>query len=346
MMALITKLILMLPGFILNWMAGGQLIIRDRVLDPRMNFIGSMAKKMAANGPANPSVEDRRTAANEGLGMLEGKPRPMKSIEHRTIPGPFGETPVRIYTPNGGAKDGNGPLPLMVYYHQGGCVIGNPQWCETFCTYIADEAKAVVISVDYQKAPEKVFPASYEDALSAYYWAHDNAASLGADPDRMGIGGDSAGGNLSAAITHELKKQGKQQPLVQLLIYPWTTTVQEPSSREEFGACYPLDKPTMDFFKEQYLPDAETMVMDHRCSPLDEADCSGLAPAIIATAGFDPITDEGEMYAQKLKAAGVPVAFKCYTSLPHSFTAMSGVLPAAKQAITTLAQQTAVALNK
>ncbi len=341
-MAFVTKLILMLPGFILNWFAGGKTVIRDRVLDPRMNFLSSMAKKMAANGPANPSVQERREAANQGLAMLEGKPRKMKAIEHRTIPGPFGETPIRIYTPNGGS----GPLPLMVYYHQGGCVIGNPQWCETFCTYIADEAKAVVVSVDYQKAPEHVFPASFEDALNAYDWAYNNAESLGADQTRMGIGGDSAGGNLSAAITHELKKQNRAQPLVQLLVYPWTTTVQEPPSREEFGACYPLDKPTMDFFKEQYLPDAETMVMDHRCSPLDEDDCSGLAPAVIATAGFDPISDEGELYADKLKAAGVPVEFKCYTSLSHSFTAMSGVLPAAKQAITVLAQQTAARLNQ
>lgn len=342
MQALITKLILMLPGFILNWFAGGKTIVRGRVLDPRMNFIATMAKKAMADGPANPSVLERREAANAGLAMLEGKPRAMKAIEHRTIPGPFGETPIRIYTPN----SGKGALPLMVYYHQGGCVIGNPDWCETFCTYIADEANAIVVSVDYQKAPEHVFPASFDDALNAYDWAVNNAAALGADPARMGIGGDSAGGNLSAAITHELKKQNRPQPLVQLLVYPWTTTVQELPSREEFGESYPLDKPTMDFFKEQYLPDAETMSFDHRCSPLDEEDCSGLAPAVIATAGFDPISDEGQAYAEKLKAAGVPVEFKCYESLTHSFTAMSGVLPAAKQAITTLAQQTAVRLNK
>jgi len=342
MQALITKLILMLPGFILNWFAGGKTVIRGRVLDPRMNFISTMAKKAAASGPANPSVQERREAANQGLAMLEGPIRPMKSIEHRNIPSPYGETPVRIYTPNGG----NGPLPLVVYYHQGGCVIGNPQWCETFCTYIADISKAIVVSVDYQKAPEEVFPASFNDALNAYDWAYNNAESLGADPNRMGIGGDSAGGNLSAAITHELKKQGRAQPLVQLLVYPWTTTIQEPPSREEFGACYPLDKATMDFFKDEYLPDAETMSFDHRCSPLDEDDCSGLAPAVVAIAGFDPICDEGEMYANKLKAAGVPVDFKCYESLTHSFTAMSGVLPAAKRAITELATKTGAALNK
>jgi acetyl esterase/lipase len=186
-----------------------------------------------------------------------------------------------------------------------------------------------VLSVDYRLAPEHRFPAGLEDVLAAYRWARDNAGRFGASD--VAIGGDSVGGNFAAIVCQELKRTGEPQPAAQLLIYPCTDVGSETPSMTTYADAFPLTRPLMDWFIGHYLgPDADPA--DPRLSPLKAKDLSGLAPAVIATAGFDPMVDQGEAYARRLRAAGVPVDYRCYDGLCHAFTAFTGAVPAADAA--------------
>ncbi len=336
----LARQLLKLPEQWLIRLSGGErLTIRGRVLDPRIQFIAALAARQDPMAGMPP--HQMRTVASETMAMLEGPMRPLAKIDQRKIPGPEMEIPVRIYTPQGLADANN---PGFVYFHQGGCVIGNPDWCETFCSMLADTAKAVVMSVDYRLAPEHKFPAAHDDSVAAYEWMVANAEEFKIDPANIGVGGDSAGGNLSAGITLAMKHKGGQMPAFQLLIYPWLTVAERFASHSEFGETFPLNTALIEFFTEHYVPEG-TDETDWRLSPLSAPDHSGLPPALIATAGFDPISDEGENYAKKLEAAGVPVTYRCYEHLSHSFTAMSGTVPAAKDALEQLAQETKQALQ-
>ena len=336
----IARQLLKLPDSVLIRLSGGQPVtVRGRVLDPRIQFIAALAARQDPMAGLPP--DQMRVVASETMAMLEGPMRPLAKIQHRKIPGPEIEIPVRIYTPEGAEKSGN---PALVYFHQGGCVIGNPDWCETFCSMLADTAKAVVVSVDYRLAPEHKFPAAHDDAVAAYEWVVANADELGIDPVRVAVGGDSAGGNLSAGITLAMKDKGGQMPCFQLLIYPWVTVADKFPSHVDFGDSFPLNSELIEFFTINYVPEG-TDPNDPRLSPLSAPDHSGLPPALIATAGFDPICDEGEAYAKKLEAAGVPVAYRCYEHLSHSYTAMSGTVPAAKLVLEQLATEVKAALH-
>lgn len=328
MQKLIVKLIMMLPNFILRWLAKGvETEVRGRVMDPRLAVMAAQA----ANGPsmAEVPVEASREGANAAMAMLDLKPSKNVEMTDATLPGPAGDLPIRIYKPKGAT----GALPGLVWFHQGGCVIGTIEWSHGFMALLAEKVGMAVVNVEYRLAPENAFPASFDDALAAYRHVYANAAEYGIDPAKLTIGGDSAGGNLSAATCIALRDAGEAQPALQVLVYPWTTTAEELPSRTDFANSWPLNKDTMDFFKDQYLgEDGKVDVNDLRCSPMSAASHAGLAPALIYTAGFDPISDEGEAYGEKLKAAGVPVLYRCYESLTHSFTAMAGMVPAAKAA--------------
>jgi acetyl esterase/lipase len=255
----------------------------------------------------------------------------MAQVDRRAIAGPAGDIPVRIYRPPGLS----GPRPLLLYFHQGGCVIGDPDWCEPFCTLLAERARCPVMSVDYRKGPEHRFPAAQEDAVAAYRWALSHAGEIGGDPQRLAVGGDSAGGGLSAHITHELARSGDPQPLLQLLIYPWVEAYADNDAYRDFVESFPLTPEGMRWFLSNYA-NGEQDWKDPRLSPLREPDFAGLAPALVYTAGFDPLCDEGEQYAAKLEAAGVPVRYRCLEQLCHSFTAF-GALPVAAAALEEIA---------
>jgi len=336
----LARRLLKLPeSWLLRLSGGTPLTIRGRVLDPHIQFIAALAARQEPL--SGMPLHQLRTVASETMAMLEGPMRPLDTLDQRTIPGPEMEIPVRIYRPVGAADANN---PGFVYFHQGGCVIGNPDWCETFCSMLADTAKAIVMSVDYRLAPEHKFPAAHDDAVAAYEWMVAHADELGIDPGRIGVGGDSAGGNLSAGVSLAMKIKDGQMPAFQLLIYPWTTVAEQFASHDEFGETFPLNTQLIEIFTENYVPEG-TDLNDWRLSPLSAPDHSGLPPALIATAGFDPISDEGEHYAKKLEAAGVPVTYRCYEHLSHSFTAMSGTVPAAKAALEQLAEETRQALQ-
>lgn len=323
--------------WILRLSGGPRIELGGRRLDPLLHLVWRQAKKQPGMETFDPAAA--RRLSREGFAALNGPPRPGVSIASMTLDTPAARIPARLYRPANAPR----PAPLMLYYHQGGCVIGDLDTCEVFCSMLAERAKCLVLSVDYRLAPEHKFPAATDDAIASYAWARAHATELGGDPSALAVGGDSAGGLLAAVVTHDLKKKGEPQPLLQLLIYPWLTSAGDFASYRTYADAFPLTQPMMDWFAKHYLnSDAERQ--DTRVSPMLEADFTDLAPAQIVTAGFDPISDEGAAYAEKLQAAGTPVAYRCEEHLTHSFTAMTGAIPAAKQACERIADDVGKAL--
>nr|WP_281427635.1 alpha/beta hydrolase [Mesobacillus maritimus] len=258
---------------------------------------------------------------------MAGIPEEVGKVEDRRIPGPGGEIPVRIYTP-----EGEGPFPALVYYHGGGWVIGNLDTVEVPCRLLTNRANCVVISVDYRLAPEHKFPAAAEDAYSAVQWVVDNASSIGVDSARVAVGGDSAGGNLAAVVALMAKDKGGPSISYQMLIYPVTNHNYDTQSYKDNAEGYFLTKSTMEWFWNHYLRNEEDGKNPY-ASPLLAEDVSGLPPALVITGGFDPLRDEGEAYAEKLKAAGVAVEATRYDGMIHGFFWLPGMLLQGDKAI-------------
>lgn len=325
--ATIAKLLLKLPASWKVKMAGGEpVVLGGRTLDPNFQFLAHGAASQPPMSSLEPEVA--QAAAIEGLAMFAAKPEPGVSWEDTTIPGPgTHQIPVRIYRP----AQQNPNAPMLAYWHMGGGVILDIEACHAFCTMVSKIAQCPIVSVDYRLAPQHKFPAGLEDCIAAYDWTLKNAENYGAPAGRAAIGGDSMGGNFSAIIAQESTRRGMPKPDLQLLLYPATDLVTEFDSATTYGETYPLSTDTMQWFMQQYLPDdfdrANVLL-----SPAQETRLEGLPPAIIATAGFDPLTDDGAAYAKKLEAAGVRVTFKCYDSLAHGFTAFTAVAPAAREA--------------
>ncbi|MEO1553248.1 MAG: alpha/beta hydrolase [Pseudomonadota bacterium] len=325
--ATIAKLLLKLPASWKVKMAGGKpLELGGRTLDPNLQFIAHSAAKQPPMSSLEPEVA--QAAAIEGLGMFAANPEPGVAFHDQTIPGKSGhDIPVRIYRP----QDQDPDAPMLAYWHMGGGVILNVEACHAFCSMLSKIAKCPIVSVDYRLAPQHKFPAGLEDCISAYEWTLKNADSFGAPAGRAAIGGDSMGGNFSAIIAQESTRRGMPAPDLQLLLYPATDLVTEFPSATTYGETYPLSTDTMQWFMQQYLPDTFDRA-NVLLSPAQETRLEELPPAIIATAGFDPLVDDGAAYAKKLQAAGVKVQFKCYDSLAHGFTAFTGIVPAAREA--------------
>lgn len=243
-----------------------------------------------------------------------------------SIPGPERLIPIRVYRPAGAAF-----MPGLVYFHGGGWVVGNLNSVDARCRILADWTPVVVVSVDYRLAPEHKFPAAVEDSLAATQWVLANGAQIGIDTGKVGVGGDSAGGNLAAVVALEAKRL-KLKLALQYLCYPVTDLLSDTKSRNERATGYGLTKASMEWYEHQYLVskfDAENPL----ASPIRATDLSGLPPAIVGVAGYDPLYSEGLAYAEKLKAAGVPVELHDYPSLIHGFYSMGVESDAVKQAV-------------
>jgi len=320
---------LSLPRRVLILLAGNKpLTIEGRTLDPRLQFLGAIAKRQPSLASLSP-FEARRAAA-EGLALLDGPPA--HDIEVGDILLPNGEgKPIaaRTYKP----RLPNRLVPTLVYYHMGGCVIGDLETCHTFCSLMAWRANCLVVSVDYRLAPEHKFPAAVDDALAAFRSVRDHARTLGGNPNLIAVGGDSAGGYLAAVIAQEMKRANEKAPSLQLLIYPVVDWLSDTASMKAYADSYPLTKPIMDYFRNHYFAKPEEEALNLKASPGRAQDLAGLPPAFIYTAGHDPLVDQGRDYAEALKVAGVPVIYRCYDHLAHAFTAMSGAIPAARQAL-------------
>ena len=230
-----------------------------------------------------------------------------------SIPGPAAPLSARHYR---AADSGS---PLLVYFHGGGWVLGDIETHDGLCRLICRDAGVHVLSVDYRRPPEHKAPAAVDDAFAAYRWALDNGAELGADPNRVAVGGDSAGGNLAALVCHRARNEGVGSPALQMLLYPITNLCGDTRSRTLFAEGYWLTKQNMDWFTDHYLAGSGLEAADPRLSPLLADDLSGLPPALVLTAGFDPLRDEGNAYAEAMRAAGVTVDLREFGSLIHSF---------------------------
>lgn len=260
--------------------------------------------------------------------MLDVKDVPVGAIENREIPGPAGPIAVRIYSP----VDLGGPLPGLIYFHGGGFVFGSIDTHEGFCRMLANGSKARVISVDYRLAPEHRFPAAVEDSYAATSWIAEHAQELNIDPDRLGIGGDSAGGNLTAVVCQMAVQSGKPKLALQVLFCPAMDTCIETPSRKSYADGYFLTDATLNWTFDHYRP-TNLDFNDPRIFPLRATSFSGIPPAQIHTAEFDPLRDEGRIYADRLQQAGVPVVYICHPGMIHHFYCMAGAIPAARAVI-------------
>jgi acetyl esterase len=304
--------------------------------------VQAIIEGMAANPDAKATHEQTPEEAREAyvaLGGAFGPGEDVGSVADRNLPGPAGEIPARVYTPSG-----EGPFPVLVFYHGGGFVIGDLDSHDKECRALCNGAGCVVVAVHYRLAPEHRYPAAVEDAWAALEWVAANAGEVGGDASRIAVGGDSAGGNLAAVVSLLSRDRGGPRLALQLLVYPCTDATPDAPfpSRSENAAGPFLLKETMDYFFGHYVDDPSPDWHDPRLSPLYAKSHAELAPALIVTAEFDPLRDEGEAYAEKLRAAGVPVELRRYDGMPHVFFQLSPAVDAGRQ----LLDQASMALRK
>ncbi len=297
-------------------------------LDPAA---AGLLQQMAEAGapPMNEMAPVDARVAAEGFVALGGEGDPVASSVDRTIPGPHGDIPVRVYTPN--VPAGSGALPCLAYFHGGGWVIGNPDSTDAICKAVANRAGCVVVSVDYRLAPEFKFPIPLDECYAATEWIAAHGAEIGVDGSRIAVGGDSAGGNLAAAVALRARDTNGPAIRLQLLVYPVTNHDYSTVSYADNGDGYLLTKDMMVWFWDHYLRTAADGA-DPLASPLRAGNLAGLPPAHVMTAEFDPLRDEGEAYAAALTAAGVPVTHTRYDGMIHAFWQMLAVFEAASSA--------------
>jgi acetyl esterase len=284
------------------------------------------APQMSAGTPAQARAAFRVMT----VGMRDtAKLAPVRAVEELELPGPAGDLAARVYRP-----DLDGPVPTVVFFHGGGFVIGDLDTHDDHCRRIAHDVGAVVLSVDYRLAPEHPFPAAYDDAVAATRWAAANVADLGGDRSRLVVAGDSAGGNLAAAVALEFR-DGPNGLAGQFLIYPAVDFRDEGhhASRTTHAEGLFLTAADMRWFGESYIADPE-LRLHPRASVLLSPDLHHAPPAVVLTAEYDPLTDEGEAYADALRQAGVEVDYQQYAGLIHGFFGMGPISPAAADAVT------------
>ncbi len=280
------------------------------------------------------SPQQARAQLRTGAAAVAGPKRPLPAVNDVAIPGPAGTIPARLYEPPGVGIE---QRPLLVYYHGGYWMLGGLDTHDGVCRFLAANAAVAVLSVDYRLAPEHPFPAAVEDAFAAYRWADEEHARLGVDPTRIGVAGDSAGGNLAAAVSRLARDEdGAGSPAMQILLYPVVDASSQQPSRDLFADGFLLTKADIEWLERQYLPGVAGRE-DPRVALLNAPDLSGLPPAYIATAGFDPLRDEGEAYAAALCGAGVAVDLRRHPGLIHGFANMTAISRTARAAMLELA---------
>lgn len=252
------------------------------------------------------------------------------AVADRAIPGPGGDLPIRVYRPSAAAP--KALLPALVYLHGGGWVLGNIESHDQICRYLARDAGIAVVSVDYRLAPEHPFPAAYDDAVAALAWVAREGASIGVDGHLLAVGGDSAGGNLAAAAALWARDEGAVKLRLQLLVYPVVDCVANTGSYHRCAEGYLLTRGAMEWFFDAYLPGVADRT-DWRASPLRARSLAGLPPALVVTAGFDPLRDEGRMFAERLQNEGTTAEAVDFGGMIHGFLGMPAILPASRRAL-------------
>jgi acetyl esterase len=310
--------------------------IDGETLSPQMQLMLALFERRAQRPLETLTPTDARRERRRLAAVFGGKPVPIGPVRDLEIDA---GVPLRArhYAP----AEGGGPHPLLVFFHGGGFMYGDLDTHDGVCRLLCRHAGAHVLAVDYRLAPEHPFPAAVEDARGALSWAGAHAQELGADAARLGVAGDSAGGNLAAVVSQLAARDGGPAPLVQLLIYPATDCTSRRPSRELFGEGLFLTDAHMSWFEASYLGSVgDANGHDPRASPLLAKDLSGLAPALVVTAGLDPLRDEGEDYAHALRAAGTPVALRRFPGFIHGFISAAGISRACRDALIEIAGAT------
>ena len=321
------RAVLSLPDPILRALTGGgATYVGGRTLDPQLQFLASQARGAAPVPHATP--EQVRAACAAASAAFAGRLEPGVRVEMLTVPG-AGDRRVAARTYRHPAQDPT--APLMLFAHGGGGVIGDLDGCEAFCGILCAVAGCAVLSVDYALAPEYRYPAGLEDMLSVYRWSLDQAPRFGAPAGSVAVGGESIGAAFAAAIAQETRGDGGATPRLQLLICPALDIASASPSMTTYADAFPLSRAAHQAFMAHYMGPGDSP-LDPRLSPGLCRDLSGLAPALVVTAGFDPLLDQGEAYAKALRAAGVPTRYRCYDHLVHGFTAFAGLVPSADRA--------------
>ena len=293
-------------------------------LDPQAQVV---LDQLAALGlPPNHTLTPEEARAN-ALARPRAVGPEVAKVEDRTIPSSGAQVPVRIYTP-----EGTGPFPVLAWFHGGGWVLGTLDSSDATARHLAVEAGCVVVSVDYRLAPEAKFPLPFDDCYAATEWVARNAASINVDPNKIAVGGDSAGGNLAAAVALKARDQRGPSLSLQLLVYPVTAMDFNTGSYRQNADGYSLTTDGMKWFWAHYLS-SDADAVNPYAAPAAAKDLTSLPPALVITAEFDPLRDEGEAYAQRLQAAGVATTSSRYDGMIHGFFGMPAVIDKAEQAI-------------
>ena len=298
--------------------------------DPQVQAFLEAQEQAAIENQVPPITEQTPEMARAGylaLAEMLGQ-GPDVDVENSTAPGPAGDIPIRIYSP----RDAGSGLPILVYYHGGGWVIGNLDTHDHACRELCAGTGGLVVSVDYRLAPEAKFPAAADDSWAALQWIAANAEHLGGDPDRIAVGGDSAGGNLAATMSLLARDNGGPRLVFQLLVYPAVDMEFGRPSINENADGHVLTRDHMIWFRGHYLR-SEADRADFRASPIRAADHTGLPPALVITAELDPLRDEGRDYAETLQAAGVPATLANYDGQVHVFFQLSPILDGGRKAV-------------
>jgi acetyl esterase/lipase len=308
------KVIPWIPPGAKRVLSGGRSVVIDgNTLDPTLQLLLSSLRLTGVDGL---DVDDDPAASRAQMRLLTmmSGPQIHVTVDDISLPGPAGDIRARHYRPAN-----NEAAPLLVFFHGGGWTIGDLDTHDALCRLTCRDADIHVLSIDYRLPPEHPAPAAVEDAYAAFEWAYEQAAELGAIPGRVALGGDSAGGNLAAVVCQLAREAGGPAPMLQWLLYPRTDFSTPTRSMSLFARGFLLTKRDMDWFESQYLRASSLEKTDPRVSPALAESLSGLAPALIAVAGFDPLRDEGESYAAALRAAGTAVDLRYMGSLTHGF---------------------------
>ena len=306
----------------LRFLDGHRISQGGRTMDPKAQIVGEFVRSIRVPGYVPPLPELRQQMRT--MVTLLDEPAPaLARIEDIRIPGPAGPLPARVYD---AGEEARSSRPVLAYFHGGGWVQGDLESHHGLCARLALRSGVLVVAIDYRLAPEHKFPAAVEDCLAAYRWLRSHAREIGGDPARVGVGGDSAGGNLSAVVSQLAAEAGETVPSCQVLIYPAVDFgLDTPSHRDlEDGLIIPRDR--ILWYSEQYLR-GETDRTDLRAAPLRAPVLRGQPPALVVTAGFDPLRDEGRAYADRLRAEGVDVVYREYPGQIHAFVSLTKAIP-------------------
>ena len=330
--ALAVRALLKLPaGWIYRVSGGKPMEIAGRVMDPHTQLISYLAGK----GPSfkDVSIEEARAMMSEALSMTPAQAETGVQVEAAEFVHGKSTIQTRIYRP-----DAQNPKAcVLLYYHAGGGVFGDLEMCHAFCSLLASSTRGPVISVDYRLAPENPWPSGLEDCAAAFRWALAQAEHMGAPEGRAAVAGDSIGGNYAAAVSQLMREEGAPQPEYQLLICPSLDFAHETEAMKTYSGIFPMTEDLLGFLLPRFIPSGIERD-DPRLSPLCRGDLSDLPTALIYTAGFDFLQDQGRLYHERLLDAGGESKLVCFESLSHGFTSFMGISPAARAACVQIAE--------